>query len=313
MARKVIIDCDMGTDDAVALCMALFDDALDILAITATEGCVTADQSTRNLQAIIGMLDPPRFPRLGAASPAENAPAVNTTWLYGSDGLGNSGFEVSELQHLLPSEKLIVDCVRAHPGDVTIVCLGPMTNVARAFRRDPQIAGQVDRIVMTGGSLNGVGNITAAAEFNCFFDPLAAEDVFASRTTKTLVPLDVTMQVKFELGFMDMLPERYSRVGDFLRQILPFAYRAYRNRLGQEHIYLNDAVGLLALLEPELFEFESMAGRVESEGHLTRGVTVFDRRAVPEWRCNMEVASSIRCEEVIPGIVQRLVAAGNVA
>jgi purine nucleosidase len=186
-----------------------------------------------------------------------------------------------------------------------------MTNVARAFRRDPNICGQVDRIMLTGGSINGIGNITAAAEFNCFFDPHSAQEVFSSRTTRTLVPLDVTTQVRFDLGFMDTLPERYSRVGDFLRQILPFAYRAYRNRLGQEHIYLNDAVGMLALLEPELFEFQSMAGQVETEGHLTRGVTVFDRRSVPEWRGNMEVAVSVRADEVIPGIVQRLVAAGN--
>ncbi len=312
MTRKVIIDCDMGTDDAVALCMALFDENLDILAITASEGCVTADQATRNLQAIIGMLDPPRFPRLGAATPTDNAPAINTTFLFGRDGLGNTDFEVSELQHMLPSEKLITDLVRAHPGDVTIVCLGPFTNLARAFRRDPGIHELVDRIVLTGGSINGVGNITAAAEFNCFFDPPSAQDVFTSMTTKTLVPLDVTTQVKFDLGFLDLLPERYSRVGDFLRQILPYAYRTYRNQLGQEHIHLNDAVGLLALLEPDLFEFESMAGQVETDGHLTRGVTVFDRRPVPEWRCNMEVATMARIDHIIPSITRRLTAAGDV-
>lgn len=312
MTRKVIIDCDMGTDDAVALCMALFDEQLDILAITATEGCVTADQATRNLQAIIGMLDPPRFPRLGAASPAENAPAINTTFLFGRDGLGNTGFEISELQHMLPSDKLIIDCVRANPGDVSIVCLGPFTNVARAFRRDPNIHEMVDRIILTGGSVSGMGNITASAEFNCFFDPPAAQEVFTSFTTKTLVPLDVTTRIKFDLGFLDLLPERYSRVGDFLRQVLPYAYRTYRNQLGQEHIHLNDAVGLLAYLEPGLFEFEGMAGQVETEGHLTRGVTVFDRRAVPEWRCNMEVATAIDCDRIVPNITGRLATAGNV-
>lgn len=171
MTRKVIIDCDMGTDDAVALCMALFDDGLDILAVTATEGCVTAEQATRNLQAIVGVLDPDRHPRLGSATSTDNAPAVNTTYLYGDDGLGNTGFAVSELQHMMPAEKLIVDCVRAHPGDVTVICLGPYTNLARAFRRDPLVAELIDRVVMTGGSIQGIGNITQAAEFNCYFDP----------------------------------------------------------------------------------------------------------------------------------------------
>lgn len=311
MARKVIIDCDMGTDDAVALCMALFDERLEILALTATEGCVTADQATRNLQAIVGMLDPDRYPRLGAAAAAENAPAVNTTYLYGDDGLGNTGFEVSALQHMLPADKLICDCVRAHPGDVTVVCLGPLTNLARAFRRDPQIAELVDRVVMTGGSVCGRGNITQAAEFNCYFDPQSAQEVFCSRTTKTLVPLDVTRRVKFGLDLMEKLPERYCRVGEFLRQILPFAFRSYRQNLGQEDINLNDAVGLMAYLEPGLFEFESMAGQVETEGQLTRGVTVFDRRPVPEWRPNMEVAVTLKEDEIIPHIVKRLGLAGD--
>ena len=311
MARKVIIDSDMGTDDAVALCMALFDDRLDILALTATEGCVTADQATRNLQAVVGMLDPDRHPRLGAATSTENAPAVNTTYLYGEDGLGNAGFEVSELQHMMPAEKLIVDCVRSNPGDVTIICLGPYTNLARAFRRDPNVAEMVDRIVMTGGSIQGIGNITQAAEFNCYFDPQSAQEVFASRTTKTLIPLDVTRQVKFGLDLLEKLPERFCRVGEFLRQILPFAFRSYRQNLGQEDINLNDAVGVLAVLEPQLFEFEAMAAQVETEGLLTRGVTVFDRRPVQEWRCNMEVAISVKEEEIVPAIVQRLNLAGN--
>ncbi len=311
MARKVIIDCDMGTDDAVALCMALFDDRLDILAITATEGCVTADQATRNLQAIVGMLDPDRYPRLGSAAPSENAPPISTSWLYGSDGLGNSGFEVSELHHLHSSEKLIMDCVRAHPDEVTIVCLGPMTNIARAFRRDPNVAELVDRLVLTGGSVNAVGNITQAAEFNCYFDPQSAQEVFNSRTTKSLIPLDVTSRVNFGLDLLDNLPDRFSRVGHFLRQILPFAYRSYRQQLAQEHINLNDAVGMLAVLEPQLFEFSEMAGQVETTGDLTRGVTVFDRRSVPEWRCNMEVATTIDVESVVNILVDRLNLAGS--
>jgi purine nucleosidase len=311
MTRKVIIDSDMGTDDAVALCMALFDESLDIVALTATEGCVTAEQATRNLQAVVGMLDPDRHPRLGAAARAEHAPAVNTTYLYGEDGLGNTGFEVSELQHMMPADKLIVDCVRAHPGDLTLVCLGPYTNLARAFRRDPAVAEMVDRVVMTGGSIQGIGNITQAAEFNCYFDPPSAQEVFCSRTTKTLIPLDVTSRVRFGLDLLDKLPERFCRVGEFLRQILPFAYRSYRQQLGQEDISLNDAVGMLAVLEPDLFEYESMAGQVETEGQLTRGVTVFDRRTVPEWRNNMEVAVSVRADDVVPAVLERLSLAGN--
>ena len=312
MPKKVIIDCDMGIDDAVALCVSLFDNRLDIVALTATEGCVTADQSNNNLQAIVGELDPDRYPRLGMAEAAENAPPVNTSYLFGTDGLGNAGFEVSKLQHLHASAKLIIDCVRDNPGDVTIVCLGPLTNLARAFRRDPALPSMIDRVVINGGTLSTCGNITPAAEFNFYFDPESAREVLKSRTTKTLVPLDITQQVTFGFDVMDELPEESTRTGCFLRQILPFAFRAYRQQLGCEGITLNDAVGMLALMEPDLFQFEKLACDVETTGELTRGATIFDRRVAPEWRPNLEVAVGINVEGVRQQILDQLIMAGNV-
>ncbi len=311
MPRKIIIDCDLGTDDAVALCMMLFDTRLEILAITAVEGCVTAEQANNNLQAIISELDPVKYPRLGMALPTEDAPAVDTRYLYGEDGLGNSGFESSQLQHALPSDKLIVDCIRANPEQVTILCLGPLTNIARAFQREPMLPGMVDQIIMTGGSTDGSGNISPCAEFNFFFDPQAARSVLKSRTTKTLVPLNLTRQVTFGLGMMDELPSIDTRVGYFLRQALPFTFRAYRQQLGMESIVLNDAIGALALLEPQLFESEPMAGDVEVEGELTRGVFVVDRRPQPEWRPNVTVATSIRLESARQFVIDQLMVAGN--
>ncbi len=311
MPRKVIIDCDMGTDDAVALCMCLFDNRLDVLAVTAGEGCVEAEQANNNLQAIVAELDPDRHPRLGMACTTEDAPAVDTRFLYGEDGLGNAGFEAPDLQRLHPSEKMIIECVRANPDEVTIICLGPLTNIARAFQRDPALPGMIDRLVITGGSISGQGNITPAAEFNFYFDPLAARTVLKSRTTKTLIPLDVTRQVTFGLDMLDDIPTVDSRCGFFLRQVLPFAFRSYRQQLGQESITLNDAVGALAVVEPELFSFEMMAGDVETEGELTRGATVFDQRQPSEWRPNMEVATAINSDSARQYIIDRLTMAGN--
>ncbi len=311
MTRKVIIDCDMGTDDAVALCMALFDPRLDVIALTATEGCVTAEQANNNLQAIVAELDPDRYPRLGMACSVDDAPPINTSYLYGHDGLGNAGFEVSRLQHLHSSEKLISDCVKANPGEVTIVCLGPPTNLARAFQRDPSLSDMIDRIIMTGGTLSGIGNITPAAEFNFYFDPQSARQILKSKTTKTLIPLDITRLVEFGFEMIDELPPENTRIGYFLRQILPFVFRSYRQQLGHESITLNDAVGALAVVEPQLFEFEMLAADVETEGELTRGVTVFDRRRPPEWRPNLEVATGIDAVAARQYILDQLMVAGN--
>lgn len=310
MPRKVIVDCDMGTDDAVALCMTLFDPRLEVVAVTATEGCVTANQANSNLQAILAELDPDRYPRLGMAKSADDAPPVDTRYLFGEDGLGNAGFESSHRQRALTSEKIIIDSVRANPEQVTILCLGPLTNLARAFRRDPMLASMVDQVVIMGGSL-ACGNISPCAEFNFYFDPVSAKEVLKSRTTKTLIPLDVTQQVSFGLEMMDELPNYESRIGYFLRQILPHTFRTYRQQLGKESITLNDAVGALALLEPQLFSYQSIGCDVETEGELTRGFMIADRRPQPDHRPNVNVAVEVRAEQVRQYIVDQLTTAGH--
>lgn len=311
MPRKVIIDCDMGIDDAVAICMLLFDSRFEILAVTASEGCVAADQANNNLQAMVSILDPDRYPRLGMASPAEHAPPVDTRYLYGEDGLGNSNFEASLRHSALPAEKLIIDTVRANPDSVTILCLGPATNLAKALQREPNLASQIDQIVMTGGSLDGQGNVTACSEFNFYFDPTSAKTILNSRITKTLIPLDVSRQVNFGLDFLEELPAETSRCGQLLRQILPFAFRSFRQHLGQETIQLNDAVGALMLIEPDLFQCEVIACDVETEGQLTRGMLVSDRRNLPECRPNVNVVTGVMVDQVRQFIVDQLVVSGN--
>lgn len=311
MTRKVILDCDPGIDDGVALAMALFDPRLEVVAVTATAGNVPADQASRNVQAIIEQLDPLRFPRVGAATAPEDCAGANALHMHGEDGLGNTGFAISRLHHLHPSEKVICDAVRADPNRVTLVCLGPLTNVARAFQRDPDLPSMIDRIVMAGGAIKGVGNVTAAAEFNMHFDSTSARVVFQSPITKTLVPLDVTRKLKFTLDFMDQIPAESTRVGAFLRSIFPFLYRAFHQRLGQESVFLHDVVALASVLDPELFEFVEMAGDVETRGDLTLGATVFDRRPNPRWRPNMDVAVNMDSDKVFELVLKSLALAGS--
>ncbi len=306
MARKVILDVDPGIDDAMALCLALSNPDIDVVAVTAVGGNVSPAQATRNVQAIIEQLDPPRWPRLGAASDPDNRLAVDRRNLYGSDGLGGTSFVVAERQHLLPSEKVICDHVRDAPHEVTIVALGPLTNIARAFIRDPDLATLVGRIVIMGGTVAGPGNITPAAEFNMYADPAAARAVFRSPSTKTLVPLDVTNRLELSYDLFHRLPDEETRVGRLLRQILPPVFRGYRQQFGLEGIHVHDTVTLMAAICPSLFTTKSMPGDVETQGELTTGATVFDRRRVPAWRHNMEVATDMDKEAVIDAILRGL-------
>jgi len=305
MARKVILDVDPGIDDAVALSMALFDPRLEVVAVTATAGNVSAEQSTRNVQAIVEQLDPPRLPRIGAAREPDVGRLADARHIHGNDGLGNTNFQVAELHHQHSSDKVIVEEIRAAPDAVTIIALGPLTNVARAMARDPEIASMIGAIHMMGGSLAS-GNVTPAAEFNIYCDPEAAQAVFRSATTKTLVPLDITSRVIMTYGQFDQLPGQLTPTGKFLREILAFAFRTHRNVLGLEGIHLHDAVALVAALHPELFTTEELAGDVEIAGELAVGSTIFDRRSVPVWRPNMEVAVDVDAPAVMDCILRGL-------
>lgn len=304
--RKIILDVDPGIDDAMAMCMALFDPTLEVVAVTAVGGNVSPALATRNVQAIVEQLDPPRWPRLGAASPPDHGLPVDGRLLHGLDGLGGANLHVAELLTQHPSEKVICDEIRAAPDEVTIVALGPLTNVARAFKRDPELPSLVHRVVMMGGTVAGPGNITPAAEFNIYCDPESARAVFRSRTTKTLIPLDVTNRVMLTFDLFAKLPAETTAVGAFLRKILPPAFRAYRQQFGLEGIHVHDSAALMAVIHPELFTMQEMAGDVEIAGDLTVGATVFDRRRVPAWRHNMEVAVEMHAEKVIDAIIRAL-------
>lgn len=306
MARKVILDVDPGIDDAVALCMALFDPRLEVVAVTAACGNVGGKQATRNVQAILEHLDPPRLPRIGCAATDRDGPAVDTRHIFGKDGLGNSNLQVSELHHRHSSEKVICDAVHAAPGEVTILAMGPLTNIARAMQRDPDLSSTLGELIIMGGAVSGPGNVTPAAEFNIYCDPSAARTVFRSPTTKTLIPLDITSQLMITYDFLDELPDDSSKAGGLLRTMLPFMFRSHHQHFGQEGIYLHDAVALVSLTDPELFERTQMAGDVETSGELTLGATIFDRRPRGDWRPNMDVATSIDTAAVIDCMLRGL-------
>ncbi len=311
MARKVIIDGDPGIDTAVAISIALFHPELEVVAVTAAAGNVSAEQASRNAHALVERLDPPRLPRVGAATPVDNAIAVEVHTLHGEDGLGGAGWAVSPLHHPHPSEKVLCEEIHAAADQVTIIALGPLTNLARAFHRDPSLAQSVGRIIMMGGCEVGSGDVTSAAEFNIYFDPDSAQDVFRSRTTKTLIPLEVTRQVAFSLDLLQKLPGEETWFGEFVRKMLSYSFRSHRSVLGMEGIVLHDAVALAAATNPEWFEFDEASVDIETGGVLTTGATVFDRRSVPVWRANMEVATKVDVEAVSDFIVRGLSQAGR--
>ena len=308
--RKLIIDCDPGIDDAVALTLALFDPRLDVLAVTATAGNVSAEQATANLQAVVTFLDPPRLPRIGAASAEAILPARPTS-VHGPDGLGGLELPRVPLHGGHPSEKVIWETIKANPREVTILALGPLTNLSRVLQRDPGIAELVGAVIACGGTVHASGNATATADFNFFCDPAAARHVVREPVTKTLVPLETTGQVLYEFDLLDRLPRDFTRAGKMLRPMLAHAFRAQRQLLGSEGIRLHDVTALVAVTNPELFERESVVADVETAGELTAGMLVVDRRRNRRWRPNADLLTGCDAAAVEDCVIRGLTAAGD--
>lgn len=295
MPRKVILDVDPGIDDAVALAIALFDPRLEVLAVTASGGSVRPEQATANLQALVAWLDPPRLPRIGVA-PTDTELPERPFDLQGADGLGGFDLPRAQLHGGHAAEKVMWEVVRTNPRDVTIVCLGPLTNLSRLLRRDPSVSEIIGHVIVSGGTAHGAGSVTAVADLNFYCDPVSARHVVREPFSKSLVPLETSGQVVLGFDFLEQLPAPESRAAALVHGMLPHAYRAHRQLLGSEGIRLPDVVAVVAATNPELFERSPVAADVETAGELTAGMLVVDRRRIGHQRPNVELL--VACDAV---------------
>ena len=309
MTRKILLDVDPGIADAMAMCLALCDPRLEVVAVTATGGNVVPEQATRNVQAIVEQIDPARWPRIGAADPLQPL-RTDGRELFGSDGLCGADFRVAELHHQHSSVKIIADEIRAAAGELTIIAGGPLSNLSTVLQREPELATQIGHLIIVGGTLIGSGNVTAAAEFNIYCDAEAARHVFRSPVTKTMLPLDVSSTVELDIGLLDQLPDESTGVGRVLHATLPGAFRAFRQRLGVEGIFVPEAVAVVAALHPELLTTERLFCDVETAGSLTHGATVLDRRQVAVEQPNMDVVTEFDTHAAIDSMLRTLKSVG---
>jgi inosine-uridine nucleoside N-ribohydrolase len=296
MARKLILLADPGIDGAFTIALALHDPDFEVLGLAATAGNVNAETATRNVHILIEALDPRRWPRVGAALPAEYD--VNGTWLHGPNGLGGLSFPCAELHHTHPSDKLITDLVRLHPKEVTLITMGPLTVLARALDRDPELPGLVQRIICLGGAWHEPGNASAVAEFHFYCDAPAARKVLNCKAPLTLIPLDVTRKLLLSPTDLLELPNADSRTCRFLRQIVPYGIGATSNRYGIEGFHLKDVLGLVPLALPGAFNTRPMVVDVETRGELTRGMSVVDTRLNRTGTPNVEMAVGVDVDAV---------------
>ena len=271
---RVIIDTDPGVDDAFALLLAMRSPELKIEAITPVAGNVPLDLTLPNALRMVEIAGRTDIPvAAGARAPLVRR-LVTATYAHGENGLGGAVFPEPKTKPIsMPAAELIREIVRKYPGEVTLITIGPLTNIATALNSDPELASMVRALVMMGGSLSG-GNITPAAEFNVYVDPEAARVVFQSGIPITMVGLDVTRRTSLTDEHVRMLEAAQNPVSQAAAQIGRNAINHNR-----EHGYLvgpnmHDSLAVAGFIDPAILKLQDYYVDVETTGELTAGETL---------------------------------------
>ena len=294
MQRKILLDCDPGHDDAVAMMLAWGNPSIELLGITTVGGNQTLDKVTRNalsVATVVGMHDVPIAAgcRLPLVRPVEIAPDV-----HGDSGL--DGVELPEPAVQLDPRHgvdLIIETIMSNePGTVTLVPTGPLTNIAMAARKEPRIVERVQEVVLMGGGYH-VGNWSAVAEFNIKVDPEAAHIVFNEKWPIVMVGLDLTHQALATDEVAERIAAVPGSVSQFTLGLFTFFRKAYQDAQGFEFPPVHDPCTLAYLIDPTIVETVKVPVDVELNGSLTTGMTVADFRAPAPEDCHTKVATRL--------------------
>ena len=288
--KRVIIDTDPGIDDALALILALRSPELRVDAITTVSGNVGLEAATRNALRTLEVLDLAQAPIVarGAKQPLAREPLA-ARHVHGEDGLG----DISDLKNAdgglkyppptlsagpASAVEVILGLLRAHPGEISIIALGPLTNIALALEADPLAFAQVKELVVMGGSVNGIGNATPTAEFNFYADPHAASQVIRSGVPVTVVGLDVTTRtLLLRTDLNARFQDRGGRIAEFIKDVSSKYFEVSLKR-GLKGCPLHDPLAVGVAIDPSFVTLRPFHADVETEGRLTAGMLVADRR-----------------------------------
>jgi inosine-uridine nucleoside N-ribohydrolase len=301
---KVILDCDPGHDDAIALLLALGSPAeIELLGVTTVSGNQTLGKTTANAIRVLDHVGRDDIPvAAGATRPLVRERRVAEN-VHGETGLDGPDLPPPS-RRPAPEHAIewIADAINASPEPLTLVAVGPLTNVALLLARYPGVEQKLERIVLMGGAV-GPGNVTPAAEFNIWADPEAAARVFTSGIDLTMVGLDVTHQALMTPTHAERLA-RAGRAGKLVADLFAFYSRFHRDEYGWEGAPIHDAVAVAHVIDPTLLETRHCGVRIDTGQELSRGRTYVDLRG--SWAPNCHVAVGIDAERFLELLIERI-------
>lgn len=304
---RMIIDADTGIDDALAILYALRSPLIQLEGITTCYGNTGTEQATLNTLRLLELAAPGRHIPVaaGAEKPLVRARAPYSVHVHGENGIGGVELAPTERRPLAESgPEFICRMANAHPGQLTLVTMGRLTNLALALELDPQLARNLKQVVVMGGTVFAPGNITPVAEANLWGDPESADKVFTSELPVLMIGLDVTLKTRITRQHLDVLERVAAAEAQplvrFMRESLEHYFEFYRkSNFLIDSAPLHDPLAVMAAVHPELLTCRRMKVRVECESSLTAGMVVADLRAIPRVGSEIEVATEVEAERAV--------------
>lgn len=307
MTRPIIIDCDPGVDDCVAIMTAAASPGdFDILGICTVAGNVPVETCTQNALGLLtfaGRTDVPVFQ--GCPRPIKEAP-VFASHIHGETGLGAAKLPEPEVSaHPKHAVAFLIEALRkADPASITLIPTGPLTNLGLALVEAPDIAGAIAEIVIMGGAHEAGGNISESAEFNMYADPHAADIVLNCNRPITLIGLDATLQFRCTVERMAKLKAANHRAADLISEMIGHVNEVYGEIYGEDGAALHDPCTIGYLLAPELFDQVPASVRVETEGR--RGHTAVDTIMLDGAKPNLNWVTGLRAPQLFDVLLKRI-------
>ncbi|MGH8001699.1 MAG: nucleoside hydrolase [Brasilonema sp.] len=322
---KIILDTDPGGDDIFAFLWLLGlvkQELAELIAVTSADGNVAAKYTFSSASQILNLAGFPHI-KVGRGILVKGAVLENAAHIHGSDGMGNLSHTLPAATHTFEeagySDEIIIDELNAAPGEITIVAIAPLSNLAAAEKKSPGILKKAKQIVIMGGAFFCAGNVTPHAEFNIWFNPEAAQTVFDSRDDIVVMPLDVTRHLIFTRDMVQAVvsqanPE--SKLSQFLTALCEFMIGTalgYRETARIPGFLVHDAATLGYLFYPETLMLRRAKVRVETKGEWTRGQTLIDNRPAPKTGANAWVALQVDEGKFFTSFVEDLKQLLNIA
>jgi purine nucleosidase len=305
--RRIILDTDPGIDDALAILLALAAPEVELEALTVTFGNCSVDQGVANALSILELAQAPHIPvAMGADRPLVQ-PLLLAPETHGNSGLGYAQLAPATIKpDPTPAVNLLIEKVMANPGEMTIIAIGPLTNLALAVRIEPRLIQAVKEVFIMGGAIRHDGNTTPLAEFNTYCDPHATQIVFHSGISLTLVPLDVTYRVVFTPDDVDRLLEIDSPLTRFIAESTRF-YMEFHDEYQQIYgCVINDPLALAISYMPDLVETQELYVDVDISGGVSMGNTYADSYNLLGKEPNMQVALEVHPRLFLDYFLERI-------